>query len=438
MFDVGFTNILKRKKCIIDGEVNVYYEVVDCDLGFIIDLNSKGLCFMSLSSNEFKVFPVTFNENAEFTIVNFKNIKTLYNENKGHFNMNDFLSKYRKNIGECYVYNYSDERYYEIKDDKLLKFIEKNKKNSNEISNDSSVKNSIPESLLRYGEVLTDKIYYCNPAISRDNEIEQLELALITPKKSPLIIGEPGVGKTSIVEGLAYRIQRGDVPDVIKNKTIFKIEAASLISGCKYVGMVEENVQELLKGIVGKENIILFIDEFHTLIGLGTGSKSNIDVANMLKPYLASGEIKIIGATTKDEYNSIILQDKAFDRRFKTIEVLEPKLQNVIKILNGSITCYEHLTNIKFDFEDEYRQIIFECLANLTGKINRVQNKNYPDITLEILAESFAFAALNSRKKVLIDDIIKSIENSSTVCREAKNDAIEYISSINNQKQKTI
>ncbi len=429
MNEVGFGYILERKICTIDGEVKTYYEIIDCDWGFLFEFES-GIRFVSLSSNLFKMFPINYTNDFQPFCVGFKTFYQLTVENDNKFDINLFLSNYKKNIGKYFVYNFLDKIFIPIKDNKLIKVIKSNKKDINESSNNENIEKNIPEGLLKYGEVLTNKNYYCNPAITRDKEIEQLELGLLTPKKSPLIVGEPGVGKTAIVEGLAYKIQNNDVPLILKNKTIFNVETASLIKGCQYVGMVEKNIKELIDEIKGREDVILFIDEFHTLIGLGMGSKSNIDVANILKPYLANGEIKIIGATTLNEYNNIILQDKAFARRFKVINILEPKLESVIEILKGSIPYYEFTTNIKFDFSEEDRQIIFKCLAGLTERINRIQNKNYPDITLEILAESFAFAALNSRKSVLIHDMIKSIENSSTVNEEIKNSAIENLEKI--------
>lgn len=303
------------------------------------------------------------------------------------------------------------------------------------LSSNIGINGAVPKRLLKYGEVLTDKKYFSDPAIARDEEIELVELGLLTPKKSPLLLGLPGIGKTAIVEGLAYRIQTGNVPLAIQNKTIFNVDPASLISGCENVGMVEENVLELINGIKGKENIILFIDEFHTLIGLGMGSKSNIDVANMLKPHLANGKITIIGSTTLEEYEKIVLKDKAFARRFKKIDVYEPKLEDVVRILFGSLPYYEQVTGVNFSFSDEDKQTIFECISGLTESTNRIQDKHYPDITLEILADSFGFARLNSRDVVEITDILKAIHTNNAVNKEAKDEYIERLNNLSSQMQ---
>lgn len=285
----------------------------------------------------------------------------------------------------------------------------------------------IPNGILKYGEVLTDRTFYCDPAIGRSKELELLKLGLVTPKKSPLLIGLPGVGKSAIVDGLAYQIQLGNVPDALNNKIIFNIDAASIISGCNLVGMVEENVKEILTAIRNKKEIIVFIDEFHTLIGLGQGSNSNIDVANMFKPYLASGQITLIGATTTEEYEKIICKDKAFARRFEVINVLEPSRETVIDILIGSLPYYENTTGIKFAFNDYETKEIFNIISNLTEYSNRIQNKLNPDISLEFLGKAFAYASLYNKESVGYEEIINAILISATVNETAKTEAIKQL-----------
>lgn len=308
-------------------------------------------------------------------------------------------------------------------------FIQIAKKEFNKLSNNIGgyISRQVPKELYKFGENLTEKKYYANPAISREAEIELVELGLVTPKKSPLLVGFPGVGKTAIAEGLAYRIQKGDVPVALQNKIIFNIEAASLINGCQYRGMLEKNVKTLVEAVKNRDDIVMFIDEFHTLIGLGKTDGVNIDVSNILKPYLANGEIKIIGATTLEEYNKIVLKDKAFARRFKLVDVPEPEIDVVVKILLGSIPYYEQVTDVKFSFCDEDKKIIFENLALLTMRENRTQEKYYPDITLEILADSFGLARLNSRDDVIIDDIVKAISICNTVNKDSKDAIIESL-----------
>ena len=168
----------------------------------------------------------------------------------------------------------------------------------------------------RYAEDLTKKVYYADPAIARENEIKQMILILFTPEKSPILVGKPGIGKTAIVEGLAYRIQNNMVPDALKGYTILKIDTAALVGNISdETGTSDMKLQILVEELQQMDKVILFIDETHTLIGNKT--EGGLDFANILKPALARGNIKMIGATTSDEYDYYIVKDKAFLRRLQ-------------------------------------------------------------------------------------------------------------------------
>lgn len=170
--------------------------------------------------------------------------------------------------------------------------------------------------LERYGENFSEKEYVTDPAIGRDEEIKQLVLILLTPEKSGILVGKPGIGKTAIVEGLGYRIKKGMVPDALKGYSIWKLNTASLIGVMP--GTNEPKIQMLLNEIKEREKLILFIDEIHTLIG--TSNDGSTDFAQVFKPGLDRGNIKVIGATTTEEYDQYILRDKAFVRRFKKLK----------------------------------------------------------------------------------------------------------------------
>ena len=172
----------------------------------------------------------------------------------------------------------------------------------------------------RYGDNFTSKTYITNPAIGRDEEIKEICLVLLMPDKSVILTGKPGIGKTAIVEGLAYRIQNDNIPDALKGYTIIKIDTQSLIGTVAHTG--DTRVQALIDELKTKEKYILFIDEIHTLIN--NNDNTSLDFANMFKTGLGRGDIKIIGATTSDEYERYILRDKAFTRRFQKIEIEEP------------------------------------------------------------------------------------------------------------------
>lgn len=168
----------------------------------------------------------------------------------------------------------------------------------------------------RYATDLTKKTYYTDPAIARDEELKQMMLTLFTPEKSPILVGKPGIGKTAIVEGLAYRIQNNMVPDALKGYTILKIDTAALVGNISdSSGTSDMKLQILVKELESMNKVILFIDETHTLIG--NKEEGGLDFANILKPALARGNIKMIGATTSDEYDFYIVKDKAFLRRLQ-------------------------------------------------------------------------------------------------------------------------
>ena len=175
-----------------------------------------------------------------------------------------------------------------------------------------------------------------DPVIGRDDEIRRiLQILSRRTKNNPILIGEPGTGKTAIVEGLAHRIIRGDVPENLRNKEIYSLDMGALVAGAKYKGEFEERLKAVINEVTKAEgNIILFIDEIHTLVGAGK-SEGAMDAANILKPALARGELRSIGATTLDEYQKYFEKDKALERRFQTVMVNEPDKMSTISIMRG-------------------------------------------------------------------------------------------------------
>lgn len=270
-----------------------------------------------------------------------------------------------------------------------------------------------------YGEDLTHKHYVTNPAISRDDEIKKLMIVLLTPDKSALLIGKAGIGKTAIVEGLAYKIQQGDVPDALKGYRIIKINSTSLIGKISEGGKEEMAISILVRELKKMSKVILFIDEVHTLIG---GSASGpMDLANILKPALDRGDIKAIGATTTEEYEAYVIRDRAFLRRFDRIDVLEPDHATTVKILVGSIPRIAAKTGVNFAYTDYIVEELVDAIVEATSEFKRVYGlaAMYPDVAFSVLSQAFSNALYDNRDVVNIFDVYNAIKNSKRIYPDA-------------------
>ncbi len=281
--------------------------------------------------------------------------------------------------------------------------------------------------LERYGENLTKKNYITDPAIARDNEIKQCILTLLTPEKSALLVGKPGIGKTAIVEGLAYRIQKGLVPDALKGWEIIKVNITSLLGSVNSNGQMESRIDLLVKELNNKEKTILFIDETHVLVNKNTSENGGIDFANMLKAGLDRGSIKMIGATTTEEYETYILRDRAFLRRFQKIDVLETDKTTTVKILLGTIPKLEKQIGVKLNYSDFVKERIMTFIVEMTDEYKRVYEvaSRYPDICLTILANAFTYALYDNAKEVKIKHVYKAICNAKNIYEDVKKKEIE-------------
>ena len=269
-----------------------------------------------------------------------------------------------------------------------------------------------------YGECLTDKDYITNPAIGRDEEIKQMILTLLTPEKSALLVGKPGIGKTAIVEGLAYRIKFGDIPAALENWKIYKLNITSLLGSNVINGQTENRLDLIIKELSTKKNVILFIDETHLLVNRQGG----IDFANQLKAGLDRGTIKMIGATTTEEYEQYILRDRAFLRRFQKIDVLEADKPTVVKILMGTYPKLESQIGVKLEYNDYIKERLFTFIVEMTDEYKRVYEvaSRYPDICLTILANAFTFALYDNEKSVKIKHFYKAVCNARNIYEDAK------------------
>ena len=278
-------------------------------------------------------------------------------------------------------------------------------------------KNSI---LGTYTTDMTEVNYKTNPAVEREEEIKNIIVSIAN--SSAVLIGEPGVGKTAVVEGLAYKIQNNDVPTFLQNKKLLKVSAADLVSGCKYVGMIEERVKGLVNEVLDRDDIILFFDEIHTVLGTGRGSKSTLDIANILKPYIDRGQIKIIGATTSKEYNDYFEQDGAFKRRFDKIIVKEPDVTKLKNVIDNSLSYLELNTDIYFNEEELNKDELINALIKLTLPNNRKGDEYQynPALVMSILKKAFGYAKYYDNSYLTFNDVKESIENNNYIINDAK------------------
>lgn len=277
--------------------------------------------------------------------------------------------------------------------------------------------------LERYGEILTNKEFITDPAIARDDEIKQVILTLLTPEKSALLVGKPGIGKTAIVEGLAYRIKNNLVPEALRGWEIIKLNITSLLGQTINDGQVDSKVDILVKELATKNKTILFIDETHLLVNKSGG----MDFANMLKAGLDRGTIKMVGATTTEEYEQYILRDRAFLRRFQKVEVLEADKPTVVKILMGTIPKLEKQIGVKLGYTEFITERIMAFIVEMTDEYKRVYEvaSRYPDICLTIVANAFTYALYDNNNVVTLKHFYKAICNAKNIYEDAKIKEIE-------------
>ena len=248
-----------------------------------------------------------------------------------------------------------------------------------------------------------------DPLIGRDHEVERvIQILCRRRKNNPLLVGEAGVGKTAIAEGLAKRIVDGQVPEVLAKSQVYSLDMGALLAGTKYRGDFEQRLKDVLKQLADNPNAVLFIDEIHTLIGAGSASGGTLDASNLLKPALSSGQLKCIGATTYTEYRSIFEKDAALSRRFQKIDVKEPSIAETVEILKGLKSRFETHHNVK------YTAVALSTAAELSAKY--INDRHLPDKAIDVIDEAGAaqrVAPKSKQKKTIgkseIEEIVAKI-----------------------------
>jgi ATP-dependent Clp protease ATP-binding subunit ClpA len=248
-----------------------------------------------------------------------------------------------------------------------------------------------------------------DPLIGREYEVERvIQILCRRRKNNPLLVGEAGVGKTAIAEGLAWRITQKDVPEILAEAVVYSLDMGALLAGTKYRGDFEQRLKGVLKSLKDKPNGILFIDEIHTLIGAGAASGGTLDASNLLKPGLSSGALKCIGATTFTEYRGIFEKDAALSRRFQKVDVVEPTIEQTVEILKGLKSRFEEHHNVK------YAVAALQAAAELSAKY--INDRHLPDKAIDVIDEAGAAQRIlppSKRKKIIskteVEEIVAKI-----------------------------
>ena len=289
------------------------------------------------------------------------------------------------------------------------------------------IQNKKIEELSAYGQILNNKEYTASPTVGRDEEVNSLIVTLAQKKKSPILVGESGVGKTAIVEELAYRIKMGDVPSFLKNKLILEVNPNSLVAGQRYVGDFEAVIKSLVNSCL-KNDSILFIDEIHSIFGTGSSDKSDVDMASIIKPYLERTSLKLIGTTTSNEYERYF-SGTAMKRRFHPINVKELSDDLLLFVTDKVIRDYGEEYGIGCDKLLETN--ITNTLVEITAKEHRsyFDRVNNPDLIVSIVDRAYAYAVSDESEEIEGSHFIKAVQDCDRISSVAKEEATYLIDS---------
>lgn len=285
------------------------------------------------------------------------------------------------------------------------------------------------DELEKCGKVLNRKDFPVEPTIGREKEIKNLIVSLAQRKKTPLLVGESGVGKTALADELVYLIKTRQVPNFLQDKIVLEIDPSEIVEGSEYVGVFEKNMHRVLN-LCEKYGVIIFIDEIHTIYGIGSTKNKNNDMAAMLKRFIDRSNTKVIGTTTDLEYEEYFTRD-ALKRRFEKVMVYEPKDNLLYRIIDKVIDDFVTIEGIPFENSTIKGQIL-PILLEVTKKEHRVYNDimNNPDLAISIVDKAFAFAKVYNSEFITVEHFIESLECCDRIYETAKNKAISSLKNL--------
>ena len=313
----------------------------------------------------------------------------------------------------------------DVKGEETAEIVSKNIP-KNVVSNPPLLTTSQLKEFEKFGTVLNYNKYKTSPAIAREKELKNLIITLAQDLVSPIIVGDSGVGKSALVHELVFRIKRGEVPSFLKDRIVFEINPSQVVAGCRYVGEFEENMAKCMN-LCKKHNVIAFIDEIHTIYGIGSGDKKDNDMAQMLKYYIDRSSFKVIGATTTKEYE-VYFNTDALKRRFEKIVIREPENEVLYQIVDKVLDDYCKNKKIKFE-NKEIRKKIVDMLLEVTAKKHRTfdDRVNNPALVISIIDKAFAIPITFDEKIITPQHFIQSIEFNNRLYESAKESAIKSL-----------
>lgn len=386
---LGFQRVINRALWNENNDVNKVITGIDVLIAIFHEKDSDAVYLLKeLNLNQFKIM---------------KFINNLEDNVKGFLSDNDKAKKYDPEI----KYKKNIFRNNQNKNEKYDKYKdEKSNSDFNEDSTEETKSGYLDKYAINLNEL--SKKGFIDPLIAREKETNRLiQILCRRNKNNPLLVGEAGVGKTAVAEGLALLIEKKKVPDVLRNTIIYSLDIGLLVAGTKYRGDFEARIKRVIKEISEKKNAILFIDEIHVLIGAGSSSAGTLDASNILKPSLAKGKIRCIGATTYQEYRSIFEKDHALNRRFQKVDINEPNFKDTVNILKGVKKIFEEYHNVR------YSDNSLESAVELSQKY--INSKFLPDKAIDVIDEAGAFQRINSYNKIIrrrdIEMVISKMAN---------------------------